>query len=125
LVSVSLIANRLVDLHPLPVGVKFVRNYQRQGCPDNSAHLRTVSNDKDGAILLNADKDIGVERGAVRIGLSACLMLRDQYRRKISNGQDERSCPKHSLEEPTPAYVLDWAHAIFSAANLIAARIRW
>jgi hypothetical protein len=107
LVSVPLIADRLVDLHPLPVGVKLVRNYKWQGCPDDGAHLRAVSNDVDGSILLNPNKHIGVKRGAVRIGLTIGRVQLPQYRRKIADGEDQCSCPKHSLEEPTPAYILD------------------
>jgi hypothetical protein len=107
LVSIPLIADRLVDLHPLPVGVKLIRNYKWQGCPDDGAHLRAVSNDVHGPIPLNPNKNIGVKRGAVRIGLTVCRVLRSQYRREISDGENQCSCPKHSLKEPTPAYVLD------------------
>ncbi len=84
-----------------------------------------MGDDVNGPILLNPDKNIGVERGAVRIGLSVSRVLMVKYRREIADGEDQCSCPKHSLEETAPTYILDWAHAIFSAANLIAVRIRW
>jgi hypothetical protein len=107
LVSVPLIADRLVDLYPLPVGVKLIRNYKWQRCADDGAHLRAMSDDVDGPILLNPDKHIGVKRGAVCIGLTVGRVLMPQYRREISDGEDQCSCPKHSLEEPTPTYILD------------------
>jgi hypothetical protein len=93
------------------------------GMSDNGA-ISDQGNDAHGS-MLNPNKQIRVKRGTVRFGLITSRVLMAQYRREISDGEDQCSCPKHSLEEPTPAYILDWAHAIFSAASLIALRMRW
>src|SRR5208282_5373530 len=65
LLAIALIANRLLDLDALPVGVKLVRKHEWQGCADGRSHLRPVGHDVDGSIPLNSHKDIGVKGCAV------------------------------------------------------------
>jgi hypothetical protein len=129
LLAISLIANRLIDLHALPVGVKFVRKHEWQGSADGRSHLRPVGHDVDSSIALNSYEEIGMKGGAVSIGLIEDLTIGRQSLRQNrwdeTYGEHKRARSKSSLEESTPTNILDLSHAILPAASLIAWRIRW
>ena len=63
MVAVSLVADGLLDLHALPIGVQLIGRDQRQRGPDPGAHFRTVRDDEDRAVGLDAEVYAGVKRG--------------------------------------------------------------
>src|SRR6202795_2289084 len=125
LVSVSLIANRLVDLHTFKVGVKLVCKHERQGCADDRSHLGPVRHDVDGSIPINSYKEGWMKGCLACAGLTVRQLFMLQYWRDVMHCKDKRSRSKPSFAEPPPACVLDLIHADFPAASLSAWRIRW
>ena len=69
------IADRLIDLHALPVRIQFVRDNQRQRRANYGAHLRAMSNDAHRAVRLDTHKHIGMKCGliaSVRASAGSC-----------------------------------------------------
>src|SRR5918996_463068 len=58
LIAVARIADGLVDLHLLPIGVQLVSNDERERSANAGAHLRTMSDNPYGAVRINPDKHI-------------------------------------------------------------------
>src|SRR5439155_7867369 len=67
LITVPTIANRLLDPHPLPVGVHLLSHHQRQGRTYPSAHLRAMRHDVDRAIRVDSNKYIRMQSSPVRM----------------------------------------------------------
>jgi hypothetical protein len=126
LVPVALVAESLLDGHPSPVCVELVGGDQWQRGADTSAHLRSVSDDEDPAIGLDAEIDARMQRRGVGPGSPDWLL------RPCGLGQDarrdhERARGEEASDEPASGYVFDGVHAValpLFAAPLMAARMR-
>jgi len=126
LVPVALVAESLLDGHPSPVCVELVGGDQWQRGADTSAHLRSVSDDEDPAIGLDAEIDARMQRRGIGPGSPDWLL------RPCGLGQDarrdhERARGEEASDEPASGYVFDGVHAValpLFAAPLMAARMR-
>ena len=66
--AIAGIADGLLKLHALPVGVEFVGDDQRQTGATGGAHLRAMRNDVDSAIGVDGEKEIGMENRVIERG---------------------------------------------------------
>jgi hypothetical protein len=109
LVAVGLlVARRLHDLHPRPVGLKLVGDDQRQGGAGGAgAHLGAVRDDVDGTVLLDRHEDMRVGHDAMGHGAGAGrIRMRGANGRQLS-GEDEGRGTGGALEQAAAADVGD------------------
>src|SRR5580704_9439014 len=124
LVAVPRIADRLINLHTLPVGIQFVSQNHGKSRANYRAHFRAMSDNPDSSVSLDAHKNIGMKGGVVGVGAHAAGLLSPQYVGCVINAYNERSGASQSLEKPTPTHIFNRAHANSCAAALMAARMR-
>src|SRR5580692_10121721 len=79
LVAVSRIADRLINLHTLPVGIQFVSQNHGKSRANYGAHFRAMSDNPDSSVSLDAHKNIGMKRGVVGVAAHAGGLLSPQY----------------------------------------------
>src|ERR1700676_5140314 len=124
LVTISLVADGLLDLHSLPIRVQFIGDNERQRRAACRAHLRTRSHDPHGAVGIDSEIVAWMQNGVIRI----CVVWEFVARQKfgvITYAEHKRSCRDDAARQKSaPADVLNRAHAISPAAALIAERIR-
>src|SRR5581483_9196598 len=102
----------------------------RQRRADARAHFRSVRDDEDRAVRLDAEVDTWMERGGVGFRVEDCRRrsgtLREQIVRHQPRRDNERTGRHDAVEELTTAEreVLDDHHARSFAAVWIAARMR-
>jgi hypothetical protein len=125
LISISFVADGLIDFHAVPVRVQLIRHNQRKCRADRGAHLRAVRNDVHRPVCFYSHEHIRMKGRPVSLSLSVRRRVTRKNRRHVSNGQHKRSRGHNSLQKPAAAHVFNVSHALFSAASLIAARIRW
>src|SRR6202035_1286990 len=125
LISIARVANRLLQFHPLPVGIQFVCQNERNRSAAAGAHLRAVCYQMHGSVGVDSNKSAGMKGRAIGVGGRRSL-LRPQEIGNQTHAQDESAGGNNSLQKSTPADVENVvAHAFSPAAALIAARIRW
>ncbi len=125
LIAVAVIADGLIDNDLFPVGVQFVGDNERQRGADYGAHFRAACDDVDCAVGFDAEKNIGVKWSAVRVGFAVRCLWKIHSRGGVADRQNQCAGAYEAFEEGAPAYIFDAAHVFFSAASLMAARMRW
>ncbi len=103
-----LVARRLPDAHPRPVGLQLVGDGHRQAGARPGAHLGAMRDDGDDAVGRDRDKDMGIAHhparhlvGAGRKG-GECRAGRQEF-----GGDDKAAGGDHSLQKAAAADVLD------------------
>src|SRR5271156_2903084 len=124
LIAVPRIANRLINLHTLPVGIQFVSHHHGKSGANYRAHFRAMSDNPDSSVSLDAHKNIGMKCGVIGVSAHAGGLLSPQYFGCVISAYDERSGASQSLQKPTPTHIFNRAHAGSCAAALMAARMR-
>jgi len=108
-----LVAGRLHDPHPLPVGFEFIGHDHRHAGADALPHLGPVNDDGDRAVLTDRDERQGVVDPPVRHAVCAVLglVLGAQGRRE-PDGEDEPAERGHSDEKTPPAHVRELGRVV-------------
>ena len=115
LIAVFSVADRLLNLDAIPVGVEFIGNHHGESRANAGAHFRAVRDDDHRAVGLDAEVDAWMPGGLIRHRLSSDSNLRSQH--ECARGE-------HVAEEAAAAD-LAYGHAFTPAAILIAEQMRW
>src|SRR5437870_5211506 len=121
LVAVLWIADRLLDLDQLPVGIQFIGRHHWEGGANARTHLRAVRHDSHRASRLNAQVHTGVPwcRSALR-----CCRRSERFGGEHLRGEYQRSGGKHAPEKTATTDVYHSAHIFPPPACLMAWRMR-
>ncbi len=102
LVAVPGVAHALLDADAAPGRVELVGRDQRERRPDARAHLRSVRDDEDGAVGLDAEVDARVQRRGIRLRAEDGF-LREELVGHDARGDDEGARGQDAAEKPAPA----------------------
>src|SRR2546430_15645310 len=101
-----LVAGRLRDTHPLPVGFELVGHDHRHAGADALPHLRAVTDDGDRPVLADGDERQGGVDPAVRHSVPSVLWrIGGAQGRREPDGEDEPAEGPDSGEKGAPAHV--------------------
>src|ERR1700758_3073174 len=123
LIAISRVADRLIEFYALPVGVQFVGHDQGQSGSNYSSHFRAMSDNPDPSVRLDTYEHIGMKRGIIGVSTYIIGLVSVKHSRRVICPQHKRSRRAQSLEESSSTHIFNRAHAVSSAAALIAARI--
>ena len=100
-----LVARRLHDTHARPVGFEFVGDDHRHAGAHALAHLRTMTDDADDAVLADGDKHEWAVDPTVRHAIRSVLgRVRGAQRGGESDGEHQPA-ERGSLEKLSPAHI--------------------
>jgi hypothetical protein len=125
LVTVSLVRNGLLDLHPFPIRIQFIGDNQRQTRADRRAHLRAMRYDPHRAVRVDSQVHARMQRGAIRMRIMRERVAEGETGVKPHTQHQSARRDDASPQKAASADVVNCVHAVAPAAALIAARIRW
>src|SRR5246127_5734909 len=123
LIAVSRVTDGLIEFYALPIGVQFVGHDQGQSGSNYSSHFGAMSDNPDCSVRLDTYEHIGMKRGIIGVSTHIVGIVSVQHSRRVICTQHKRSRRTQSLEESSSTRIFNRAHAVSSAAALIAARI--
>ena len=96
LTSVARVADRLFQLHPLPVRVQFIGQNEGDGSAAAGAHLGPVCYKMYGSVGVNSNKHAGVQDGTIRMTRGQRLVCPQRFRNQ-AHAQDQGASGNYAL----------------------------